>query len=422
MRRTRRPRPFWRSDPHYAGLYADALAIAQAKDRIPAPAFLNGGVFNFWQDADHVRGILRRTTLADYQNDSPSWQTVLDVDALSKAENANWFFRGSNCIEPEETRCMLSLSDGGEDAVTVREFDVPSAKFVDGGFVLPHGKQRLSWEDKNTLLVSREWEPGQLTTSGYPFIVKRLKRGEPLTAAKEIFRGTAQDGGYGVSPVDLHDGQGHSVLMISRPVSTFEAETYLVTKNAVVRMGLPLKTNIQDLVSGKLMVSLDEDWDSGGVHVPQGSLVALDLAQVKADPQHLKPVIVYTPGSRDSLQGVAGTRDALIVTTLENVRGRAFVYRVDTHGQWTHTQIALPDNASIGIGGTNVHGDEAFLSVAGFLQPSSLYLFNVKTGALTKVETTAGEIRCVARCRRTVRSRRRPTARRFRISSCIRRT
>src|ERR1700761_5617240 len=44
-------------DPHYTGLYADALAIAQAKDRIPGPGFLNGGIFNFWQDADHVRGI-----------------------------------------------------------------------------------------------------------------------------------------------------------------------------------------------------------------------------------------------------------------------------------------------------------------------------------------------------------------------------
>jgi len=57
--------------------------------------------------------------------------------------------------------------------VTVREFDIPSAKFVDGGFVLPRAKQRFAWEDDDTLLVSREWAPGDLTASGYPFIVKR---------------------------------------------------------------------------------------------------------------------------------------------------------------------------------------------------------------------------------------------------------
>ncbi len=287
-------------DPHYAGFYDDALAIAQAKDRIPAPNFLDGGVFNFWQDADHVRGIWRRTALTDYQNAAPNWQTVLDLDALSKTEKANWFFKGADCVEPGEKRCMISLSDGGEDAVTVGEFDVPSAKFVDKGFVLPHGKQRTAWADENTLLVAREWAPGDLTASGYPFIVKRLKRGQPLSAAQEIYRGTAKDGGYGVTPAALHDGAGHTALIINRPLSTFESENYLVTKTGVAQLGLPLKTNIQALVSGRLIVSIDQDWDSGGVHVAQGTLVAFDLKAVTADPKNLKPVIVYAPGPRES--------------------------------------------------------------------------------------------------------------------------
>lgn len=163
------------ADPRYDHYYQEALAIAQASDRIPTGRFLHGEIYNFWQDADHVRGLYRKTSLADYQSQDPHWTTVLDLDALAAAEGANWVYKGMNCLQPAETRCLISLSDGGEDAVTVREFDLSTNRFVDGGFVLPKGKQRVDWEDENTLLVSREWAPGDLGRTGYPYIVKRLK-------------------------------------------------------------------------------------------------------------------------------------------------------------------------------------------------------------------------------------------------------
>jgi prolyl oligopeptidase len=127
-------------DPRYPGLYQDALKIAEAKDRIPMPRTLGGAVYNLWEDASHVRGIWRRTTPQSYRTDSPEWITVLDLDELASRENANWFLKNINCAQPHERRCMLDLSDGGEDAVTSREFDVVSMKFVTDGFVLPHGK------------------------------------------------------------------------------------------------------------------------------------------------------------------------------------------------------------------------------------------------------------------------------------------
>src|SRR4029079_7250418 len=116
-----------------------------------------------------------------------------------------------------ERRCLISLSDGGEDAVTVREFDLATGKFVPSGFALPKGKHRVAWLDENTLLISSEWHKGELGRTGYPYIVKRLKRGQPLSAAVEIYRGKPEDGGYGVRPIVLRDGQNRTLAYILRP-------------------------------------------------------------------------------------------------------------------------------------------------------------------------------------------------------------
>src|SRR5690242_19711302 len=132
-------------DARFATLFREALAIAQSNDRIPYGQFIGGQVYNFWQDSAHVRGIWRRTTLASYRTASPAWTTVLDIDSLARAEKANWVWHGADCVPPAERRCLIDLSDGGEDASTVREFDVVTRSFVPNGFLLPHGKQNVSW-------------------------------------------------------------------------------------------------------------------------------------------------------------------------------------------------------------------------------------------------------------------------------------
>jgi prolyl oligopeptidase len=373
-------------DARFPGLLADALTIAEAKDRIPAPEFLNGQVYNFWQDPDHVRGVWRRTGLDDYARPEPNWTAALDLDALSKAENANWVWKGSDCEWRAEKRCMINLSDGGEDAVTVREFDLEKGAFVEGGLVLPHGKQTSAWADPDTLLVAREWTPGELTTSGYPFVVKAIKRGQPLSAAVEVFRGDAKDGGYGVAPQVLHDGDGHQALIITRPLSTFEFETYLVTPGGVKKLDLPLKIQIDDMVAGRLLVTLAQDWNVDGQSLPQGALVSLDLAELNADPAHLKPRLVYAPGPRESIESVAATKSNLLVVLYQNVKGRALIYTPTADGGWSRRRLDLPDNASISLVSTDAHSERAFLSVTSFLTPTTLWLTDAASSQLAQVK------------------------------------
>ena len=372
-------------DPQYPALYAEAVKIAEARDRIPYPDLIGGQVYNFWQDADHVHGVWRRTTLASYQSESPAWTTVLDLDALSKTEKANWFWKGADCAEPAETRCMISLSDGGEDAVTTREFDLTTDSFVKDGFLIPHGKQSSSWEDPNTLLIAREWAPGDLTTSGYPFIVKRLKRGEPMSAAAEVFRGAKSDVSAGSSA--LVDGSGNQAVFVSHSPSFFESEHYIVTPKGVERVGIPLKASIRGMVDGQLLISLDTSWTTGGKSFTAGSLVSVPLSQMLASPAQLAATLVYAPGPRESLNGISITRNAIVLTRLDNVRGRADVYTPVQSGGWTHVTLNLPDNLSINDVGGDVHSNNAFLSVAGFLTPSSLTLVDAQTHVLKTVKS-----------------------------------
>jgi prolyl oligopeptidase len=265
-----------RNDAHFARFHADALAIDAAEDRIPVPQIVDGRVYNFWQDARHVRGIWRTTTIAGYAQAAPAWKTVLDLDALAKAERKNWVWQSADCDSPSRRRCLISLSDGGEDASTVREFDLAARRFVPGGFVLPHGKQDTAWAGPDTLLVSREWRPGELTASGYPYIVKRVQRGRPLSAAVELARGTKTD--VSVAPFEFHDGTGHRVLGIHRGIAFFQSEYELVTPCGLTVLPLPQKSDLVALLAGRLLLKLDEPWRAGTRTFPQGALVSFGLA------------------------------------------------------------------------------------------------------------------------------------------------
>ena len=128
------------SDQRYANLHADALRIVEATDRIAMPDIRGHTIYNFWQDPTHVRGILRRTTPASYRSENPEWEVVLDVDSLSARDGANWVYHGTVCLRPEERRCLVALSNGGKDADEMRELDLATKQFVDGGFRLPESK------------------------------------------------------------------------------------------------------------------------------------------------------------------------------------------------------------------------------------------------------------------------------------------
>jgi len=373
--------------PVYDKLAETALKVLESPTRLPNPGFRVGEVYNTWQDAQHVRGILRRTSLDSYLTDQPDWHTVIDYDALAVQDNQKWVAHGLNCLYPGDGLCLVTLSAGGEDAATEREFDLKTGKFVEGGFVLPHSKQNIAWIDKDTLLVARNWGPDTMTQSGYPFVVKLWKRGTPLDQAREVFRGTPSDVSAG--PGSLHDSQGHSAILLERGVDFFNRAVALYTPEGPKKISIPGKSEIHGMLDGQIIVELNEDWKPDGLSTtfPQGSFVALDLEAVKKDPTHLKPIVIFTPTAQEFGQEAAVTKNHLILTTLDHVQGRAYVYTRSANNVWTKKKLDIPDNLSVSIQTANTSDDHFFLETTGFLTPTTLLLGDAATTTLKLAKT-----------------------------------
>jgi prolyl oligopeptidase len=212
--------------PGFAELRQRIREVLDAHDRIPGITRRGEHLYNFWQDATQPRGLWRRTTLAQFRQPLPAWDTLLDLDALGREEGENWVWGGATCLGPDYRRCLLSLSRGGADAHVLREFDLSTRRFVEGGFTVPEAKSEVAWADADTLYLGSDFGPGSLTDSGYPRVIKRWRRGQPLAEAETVFEGLSSDVGVGMA-VDLTPGHERSsaACRISSPAKTLSGRT-----------------------------------------------------------------------------------------------------------------------------------------------------------------------------------------------------
>jgi prolyl oligopeptidase len=369
------------SDPRFERFNKAALAILEDKSRIPLGSQRNGYVYNFWQDDVNVRGLWRRATRASYETQSPEWQTLLDLDALAKKEDRNWVWKGVSCALSPSERCMVKLSNGGKDASVNREFDLVKREFVAGGFEMPEAKADLTWQDENTLLVATDWGADTLTTSGYPFVVKEWKRGTPLSAAREVYRGTNEH--VGVSPFRLDAGGGKKFLGISDAETFFTAKYLAVTPTGTAPITLPPKATPRGLYHDQFLFTIEQDWEISGRKWPTGSLLSMPQSEVSKPSPAIQ--LVLAPGSRDSIEDVAVSRAGVLVAKYSNVRGQLDRYTFDGR-QWTGVRLPLNDTGAVGIASADVDEDVAYATYTDFLQPTTLYSTDVAAQKVTAIK------------------------------------
>jgi len=215
-------------------------------------------------------------------------------------------------------------------------------------------------------------------------VLKTLKRGQTLDQAVELFRGQKTD--VAVSPFVLRDADGKVVaVMAHRGVTFFESEVYLLEGAKPVKLDLPLKSSIQGYVDGQMVVLMEQDWPAKGFKT--GDLISFDLAKLKAAPDKATAVLVLRPTARQSVESVSTTRHKLVVSLLDNVKGAALVFSHGAQG-WTSQKLDLPANSSIGLGSASDKDDRIFVSVTGYLAPSTFWLADAATLKVEQVKAS----------------------------------
>ncbi len=374
------------ADPIFNILEAEALEILNSKDKIPYVSYRGGEVHNFWQDATHVRGLWRKSTMESYLSGSTTWETVLDIDALSKSEGKNWVYKGSNHFAPEYELAMVSLSDGGKDAVVRREFNVKTKSFVRDGFEVPESKGSTDWLDENHLLIGVNFGPGTLTDSGYPMIAKIWKRGTPLTDAVEIGRGEKTDVSFRASVLELSDGRRE--IITRRGITFYESETYWLPRDEdgsigkAVKFPIPKKAHFVGEFRGQILLSLNEDWRGH----QSGELVSFSIDDFMQDGNIFDISLVYAPDEKSSLGRLGVTKSKVLLSITTDVKGSAHAFDWDGKA-WTSKKLDFPANGSVSVGATNDKEDIAFITTESFLTPDTLWAFNTETMTKTKAKS-----------------------------------
>jgi prolyl oligopeptidase len=343
---------------------AEALEILDTDARIPYVRRRGEFLYNYWRDAEHPRGLWQRTTLDSYRTETPDWDVLLDLDALAAADDEKWVWAGADVIEPGLDAALVSLSRGGSDATVTREFDMATRQFVADGFTVPEAKTSISWEDRDTVLVGTEFGPGSLTDSGYPRVMKRWRRGQPLADAQTVFEGTPSDVSVGVG---YDPTPGFERLLATRSVDFFNREHFEIRGDEFVRIDVPTDSGIS-IHREWLLIRPRTDWTVAATTHPAGSLLAARYDDFLGGTVELS--VVFTPDEHTSLDTYAWTRDRLVLVTMVDV---ATHVELVTPGTWRREEIAgVPPNTTTVVVDVDEYGDEIFLDSSGFDSPSRL--------------------------------------------------
>ena len=356
----------------YRQIYDRVLAVLDNRDRIPFVVQRADGLYNFWKDAEHVRGVWRRTTWAEYQKPQPAWDVVIDVDALAASEHENWVWAGATCLPPRYDRCLIRLSRGGGDAAVTREFDIGKRSFVADGFNLPEAKSEVDWIDEDHLFVATDFGPGSLTQSGYPRLLKEWRRNTPLQAARTVFDAKESDVGVGAE----HNFRSGAERDFVRRAVTFWSNQVFWRQGAELRkVDKPDDANVE--VDGDVIyLTLRTPWTVNGRTFPAGALLAANFAAYMQGERDL--TVLFAPTPRTSLSDFVVLPHHLLLTVLDNVTTRVEdLVPKHTAGKlaWQTTALRLP-----GVGTATVTpvdryaSDDFFLTFADFLTPTTLYV------------------------------------------------
>ncbi|UJB22015.1 MULTISPECIES: prolyl oligopeptidase family serine peptidase [Lysobacter] len=363
--------------PQFKQLESSILAILDSNAKIPGVEKIGAYYYNFWKDAQHQRGLWRRTTLEEYRKDQPKWETVIDLDALNAQENEQWVWHGAECLRPEYQRCLIALSRGGSDADVTREFDLTSKTWIKDGFFRPEAKGNLSWIDRDHVYVATDFGKGTMTTSGYARTVRLWKRGTPMAEATPVYEGKDSD----MSVAAWHDPtEGFERDFVQRALAFYNDELYLRGQDGkLTKIDLPNSAN-KFVHREWLIAELRDPYEAGGKKYASGSLIAINFDDFLKGKRGF--TTLFAPTDTTSLASAVWTRHHLVVNVLDDVKYKLSVLTPPADagaGEWTRSAfVGAPAFGTVSVGAVDSDDSDAvWLSASDYVTPTTLALADI---------------------------------------------
>ncbi|MGO4551143.1 prolyl oligopeptidase family protein [Lysobacter sp. 2RAF19] len=367
--------------PQFRKLESDIRAILDSTAKIPGVEKIGPYYYNFWKDKDHERGLWRRTTLAEYRKPDPKWETILDLDALNRAEKENWVWHGADCLKPDYTRCLIALSRGGSDADVTREFDLTAKAWVKDGFFRPEAKGGMGWIDRDTTYVYTDFGAGSMTPSGYPRIVKQWSRGTPLSRATKVYEGQPEDM-YIAAGRDLTPGFQRD--FVQRTIAFYNDELYLRGSDGTLTKVDAPNSAIKSVHKEWLLLELRDPYEAGGKTWPSGALIATKFDDFMAGKRAFTEL--FAPTDNTSLAGSSWTKDHLVLNVMEDVKNKLTVL-TPGEGAWARKPLAgAPTIGTVSVGAVDAdESDAVWVTATDYLTPTTLAIADVSSDAAPEV-------------------------------------
>ena len=371
----------YRGGERFESMRRSIEEILDSPDKIPGVALAAGRLYNFWTDADHPRGLWRRTTWESYRAGAPGadaapdpdtgadsgstqWEVLLDLDALGAAEGVPWVWHGASVLRTGPLagrRALIDLSDGGSDTDVTREFDLDTLSFIDpadGGFHRGPSKGSAAWADDEggTILMTADWGPGSLTASGYPRQVRRVRRGQDPAEAEIVLSAPGTSTGvlayrdrWGRTWVGEHpDFYTEELWLLPRDAAGLDASqsgALLARRGTTAAPGavrVPVPASAQAVPArDRLLIRLREPWEEAGATHPAGALLAARLGDFLRGSARLETL--FTPTASACLKDFTVTEHHIVLTELDDCVASLEVLTPPppTGGPWARRRLDL---------------------------------------------------------------------------------
>ena len=371
----------YRGGERFESMRRSIEEILDSPDKIPGVALAAGRLYNFWTDADHPRGLWRRTTWESYRAGAPGadaapgpdtgagsgstqWEVLLDLDALGAAEGVPWVWHGASVLRTGPLagrRALIDLSDGGSDTDVTREFDLETLSFIDpadGGFHRPPSKGSAVWADDEggSVLMTADWGPDSLTASGYPRQVRRVRRGQDPAEAEIVLSAPGTSTGvlayrdrWGRTWVGEHpDFYTEELWLLPRDaagVDACESAALLARAGTTAAPGavrVPVPASAQAVPArDRLLIRLREPWEEAGATHPAGALLAARLGDFLRGSARLETL--FTPTASACLEDFTVTEHHIVLTELDDCVASLEVLTPPppTGGPWVRRRLDL---------------------------------------------------------------------------------